>query len=252
MKLIQLSIVSLMSLCGIIPQASCCNTLILDEPDEEMVELRIDENDRFLDVIGLLQCHFNEIQSEIDDDDENDVEEAEVSMQLNSPSELSLVVTHAGIFAKAKRDRTRNYETPVTREERNKIAFIVKTLGFDSVVSVGKEKSSLESAGKKIEHLHPFCFLKVVFQDEELKAGIAAIRDRISWIKNGFFDGIYGSLKDEAELGNLEPHIADFSKKLKVDESTVRSYIEKKKWKEFVSYLIDKIPREKDPKRYNM
>lgn len=251
MKFIQLPFIALMLLCISPFQVLPGKSILVDKPNGATFELHIDENDRFLDVIELLKCY---LQSSKPEDKEDDIDKA-FFKELYSPvcqGELSLVVTQAGIFAKAKKDRMRDYDAAITKEERNNIAFIVKTLGFDSVIGIGKEKSSLESAGKKIEHLHPFCFLKAVFRDEELKAGMAAIRDRISWIKNGFFDGIYGSLKDEAQQGNLDPHIEDFSKKLKIDPITVRAYIEKKKWKDMVDYLIDTIPREKDPKRYNM
>lgn len=217
----------------------------------ENIEIPVDEKDGFLDVMGQLQSYLEIASIEA----ENEIRPLTIfpseSHSLTG-SGWNVVMMNAGIVVKQKKDKWRSYENGATKEEKSNIAFIVKTLGFESVISIGKEKSSLERTGKKIDHVHPLIFLKTVFTDEELKAGIAAIRDRVSWVKNGFFDGLYESLNDEAERDNLMQHVTDFAKKVKINEGLIRSSLEKKKWKEFVSILIDNIPREKDPNRYNM
>jgi hypothetical protein len=46
--------------------------------------------------------------------------------------------------------------------------------------------------------------------------------------------------------------VEDFAKKLNIEEKWIYPSLEKGQWKEFVNILIDKIPREKDPNRYDM
>lgn len=165
---------------------------------------------------------------------------------------ISIIFSQPEMAARTKKNSGRNYQNPVTKEEKGLIAYIVKTLAFDSILSIGRQKSKLKSAGDKINHIHPLLFLKTVFSDEELKAGIAAIAQRAKWIKNGFFDGIYGSLKAEAEGGNLFPFTGDFAQSLKISEKSILYYLEADQWKEFVDFLMNKIPRNNDPNRYNM
>lgn len=153
---------------------------------------------------------------------------------------------------RAKKENWRNYHQPVYREEKKCIIYIVKTLAYDSIYNIGKQKAALEDAGKKITHIHPFRFLETIFMNEELKAGIASIRNRISWIKDEFFNKTIESLKGEASRNNLFPFIKHFAKNLKIDEELITPALEKGKWKEFINLLIDNIPRENDPNRYNM
>lgn len=161
-------------------------------------------------------------------------------------------LSHAAPLTRIKQESKRSYETPVNKKQEEDIRYIVKTLAFDSLLRIGKSESSLKRAGHRIDHLHPFRFLMTIFKEEELKAGIAAIRDRVSWIKDNFFDGIIRSLKEEAERKNLLQFTSNFAKEVEIDDMVIRPLLAGGKWREFVNTLIDKIPRETDPNRYNM
>lgn len=146
----------------------------------------------------------------------------------------------------------RDYQTPVTKAEKKDLSYIIKALGFDSLPSLLKEKSSLKKAGERIEHIHPFRFLETVFKNEELKAGIHAIRDRGKWVWGDFVEGLTGSLNEEANRQNLMQYTSDFAKNLRFSEERILPYLQQKKWTEFVNVLIDEIPREINPDRYDM
>lgn len=234
---------------GIVPQTISSNIITIENASGEKIELGIDANDRFLDVLSQLQNYFQEDQFVNNSQDIETSSPREASF-LNS--QWNLVVSHAGIILRAQKDQWRNYQASVSKTEKGAIAYIVNTLAYDNLLTINDQKSSLKKKGDQIKHIHPFCFLRTVFLDEQMKVGIAAIRDRISWIRDGFFDGIYGSLDEEADRKNLLPFVSDFAQSLNIKEELIKPSLEKRKWKDFINTLIDNIPRENDPNRYNM
>lgn len=148
----------------------------------------------------------------------------------------------------------RNYNDPVTPAEKKKIRKIVMTLGFDTILTVNSSKSELKKIGKEIDHIHPLKFLHTVFTDEELKAGIHAIRGRlISWIWDEFLGGLVGSLKEENAKNNMKPEfVQDFAKSIPINIDLIMPSIREGKFENLVNTLIDKVPRQNNTDRYNM
>lgn len=212
----------------------------------ESVHLAVEDSETFLDVLNRIQSFYSvfEVDSE---------EDLGLAQGRNfDRSRLDFEVSSAGITVRSKKPAWRDFSIPVSKSEKKEIAYIVKTLANDNLISLGFSKSSLEKAGDRIEHIHPYRFLITVFTDEELKAGVHAIRHRGGWTWEGFIDGLTGSLKDEAAKGNLLKYTSEFAQKVNIDPSLIHPSLEKGKWVEFVNVLIDKIPREFDPNRYDM
>lgn len=251
MKRLQFALLSMVSIGLIDPQVVSSNIVSIENPSGKSLEFGIDSNDRFFDVLNRIQLYLQEDPS-MNEGQEIDPFAYAPERDLTCDFAWNLMISNEAITARAKEIQGRNYKRGVTKEEKSHISFIVKTLAYDDLISVGKKKSELKSRGEEIKSVHPLCFLKVVFSQEELKAGIAAIRGRISWIRDGFFDGIYESMGEESSNKNMLPFLSDFSKFLNVEEASIRPYIEKKQWKEFIKALIDLIPREIDPNRYDM
>lgn len=228
MRIFRQQIVKILLIGSALPQTAMSEAITFLSETDEVAHFDINQDDRFLDVIERLQIN------------------------LHNDSELTFKLSNSGVTIRAKKGSYRDYLSSVTSKEKEDLAFIIKTLAFDSLIGVGKQRSALNRAGDRIDHLHPFRFLITVFNDEELKAGIHAIRDRGHWIWKGFIDGITGSLAEEAARDNLLQFISDFSKKVKIDPLLIISDLEQRKWQDFVNTLIDKIPREIDPNRYNM
>lgn len=241
-----LSIVTAMMLLhGGAPQMVLGSTASLLISNENSIDLEIGPGDTFLEVVERIKLHFNEKIS-----CEGEGIERGNTVPVFATIDLSL--SHPGELIRIKKSNWRDYQNPVTKEEKKDLGYIIKTLGFESLISIGKNRSSLKKAGDRIDHLHPFRFLMTVFNDEELKAGIHAIYDRGGWIWSGFVEGLEGSLKDEANRQNLLPFVSDFAKRIKIEESVILPYLQQNRWEEFIKLLIDRIPREKDPNRYNM
>ncbi len=151
---------------------------------------------------------------------------------------------------KTVRDYYRKKDEKKEKEEKKDLSDIVKALAYDSWSSLLSQKSSLKGKGRNIEHVHPFRFLETVFRNEELKAGIHAIRDRGKWVWSDFIGGLTGSLNEEANNQNLLPFTSDFAKNIHFSEQRILPLLKERKWVEFVNLLIDEIPREINPDRY--
>lgn len=155
----------------------------------------------------------------------------------------------ASLAAKAGRD----YNQPATPQQRQDIAYIVKTLGTAPYKSLLKNKGSLKSAGDRIDSVHPLRFLQVIFSDEELKAGAHAVRQRTFFVWGEFFGGLKDSLDEEYTRGNLtDEQVIDFSKNVGINPNAVINSIHARDWQHFYDILLKEIPRQGNPTRYNM
>jgi hypothetical protein len=156
------------------------------------------------------------------------------------------------VRASKKSAVSRNYNILVTAEEKKDIHFILTTLAKSSLASLATSKSSLNKAGDRIDHIHPFRFLTVVFTDEVLKASVNAIRSR-SWVWDQFFDGLHRSLKEESQKNNLTAEqINEFTALIGISSAPVQNIVNNRRWKELINYLIDTIPRTGNPNFYDM
>lgn len=166
---------------------------------------------------------------------------------------FTLVVTNDRVTVR-KREVVRNYYAPVTKEEKKDIHYIVTSLAYDSLISIGASKSSLKKAGDRIEQLHPFKFLSTIFTDAELKTGIHAIRNRTApWVWDEFIGGFVRGFKEETSKKNMKDEfIQDFSSLVGIDPASIMPSIQGGKWKELVQILLAQFPPENGPNRYNL
>lgn len=242
--------------------ASCfsfdTNTTVAHSPNEE-AGFYIEPQESFSDVVQYMKDYLDAKvaaegkQTEAFCGWESETGHSEDVKEFN----LEIAISSAGIKVKPVeyvKSQPRNYNTPVSSGDREKIRYIVTTLGFESILKITSVRSDLKKKGKQIDHLHPFRFLMTIFTDEEMKAAAHAIRGRmIGWIWDEFLGGIAGSLKEEAANHNLKPeYIQDFAKKLGISADLITPAIQNEQWKEFVDILIDHVPRQNDPNRYNM
>lgn len=252
MKKIHYALLGILIAGSWIPQTVLSKTLTLINSAGERACLEVGASDQFLDVLDSIKGYYETCDSGLEASQNNKSEDlAAEGIPLDS-SRYHFEISHAGITVRSKQAAWRDYAVPVARQEKKEMTYIITTLANDSLLSIGTSRSSLKKAGDKIDHLHPLRFLMTIFTDEKLKAGVHAIRDRGGWTWEGFIDGITGSLKAEGGRNNLLPYVSDFAEKVKIDPSLILPSLEKGKWSDFVNLLIDKIPREIDPNRYDM
>jgi hypothetical protein len=146
----------------------------------------------------------------------------------------------------------RDYSQPVSATDRNDIRYIVTTLAKGSWTDLLRQKSSLERAGDRVDHVHPLRFLMVMFSSEELKAGAHSIRDRKKIWKN-FSEGLFGSLELESNRNNMQiPMLQDFANTLGINLGSILPTIQQRNWSALYDQLLILIPRTGDPGRYGM
>ena len=246
MKIIKFALLASLLLGGSYPQNGLSKTLTLINSMGESTSLDVSETEQFSAVLDRIQSFYDEnLALEASQTSTNE------GSSIGNPN-FDFEMSAAGITLRAKQTVRRDYETAVTEPEKKDLTYIVTSLANDSLISLGTSKSSLKKAGDRIDHIHPFRFLMTVFTDEKLKAGAHAIRDRGGWVWEGFIDGLTGSLKEEAARLNLLQFAPDFAQKVKIDLALILPSLEQGKMTEFVNVLIDKIPREINPNRYDM
>ncbi|HRD56005.1 MAG TPA: hypothetical protein PLC42_06370 [Parachlamydiaceae bacterium] len=207
--------------------------LIIHLPSGESAILPINQDDRFLDVMeqANLLAH-----------------EADFGSTFFMDCQLSTKI----LMAEAV-ENDRDYQKKPTNKEKEDIAYILTTLGGDSLTTIWRKESSLKKAGNRIEHLHPLRFLLSIFSEEKTKVGLLQIKERGGKVSKEFFSKLHSNLSKEAGADNLKmEYIQDFAKQLKIDPNAISKSIEKHDWSEFVNTLIQLLPRSGDQGRYGI
>jgi hypothetical protein len=202
----------------------------------DFVVVDVEPTDRFCDVIESLQ--------DLNYDDG-------AALNQEFLIDFMIAANDHEVVAKSQRSK-RIYENGLSKQDIKDISFIVTTLGNDSLGAIALAKSSLKRAGDRIDPVHPLKFLSCVFTDEKLKAAVHNLKDRTLWIWSDFFNGLKGSLDEEAARNNINSYIDDFAAAVDLDPSVIAPAIQAKKWKEFLDILILEIPRSSNYQRYNM
>lgn len=146
----------------------------------------------------------------------------------------------------------RPYAQPASKSDKQDIRYILLTLANKSMISLAKERDSLECAGDRIDHLHPFNFLYEIFSDEELKVAVKNIRSK-GWLWCNFLEGVTKTMDTEWEQNNLTKNqLRDFSTRVCINPEILEPAFDAKKWEQLVNLLIKHIPRnDSDEDRYD-
>lgn len=186
------------------------------------------------------------------------VEELQHLMQsrMGVPLEDQIVLVASrrsvGTAARSPKAVARNYSMVMTAREFEDLQFIVRTLGFKSLAKIFTEKKSLERAGDRIDHVHPFRFLEAILTDDELIAGVHNIRHR-SFVWGEFSKGLKDALKEESERGNLTAEqITDFAARLSIDERIIIPSINTREWGKLMDVLLGVIKPNADSGKYDL
>lgn len=174
------------------------------------------------------------------------------SIEGTTSSELIFDYSFSHDVSRKKKSTSRNYAHIPTPTEKEDIAYIVKTLASGGWTDLLKQKSSLKKAGDRVDHVHPLRFLAYVFSDEQLKAGLHAIHDR-SKVWKEFFGGLSESLEEESKKGNMkQEYLNEFAAQVGVNINSIMPAVNKQDWNQFISLLLQHLPRSGNPGRYDM
>ncbi len=198
----------------------------------------------FLEVMSQIKSYLVDPQT----DPEDNLAQSEEAFEISFSSSSGV----PGFIArKSKQRQQRNYGAMVSPSEKENIRFIIRSLAKHNWSQLAKEESSLKKAGDKINHIHPLRFLQCVFTDEELKVGLFVIRNK-SLVWSQYYDGLKKSLNDESDLNNLLQFAPDFANNIGVNLNVVMPYVQTRQWSGLIDVLINSIPRQGNPDRYDM
>lgn len=139
----------------------------------------------------------------------------------------------------------RDFDKPLTTDDVKDIKYIITTLANKPTAKLLFYKSSLDSAGDRVNHVHPLRFLATIFVDEEMKVGIFNMTKK-SWVWKEFMKGLSDTLTEENNRANVLPeHVDAFAAIVNIDVSLIADLVERAKWEDFVQALIKHIPRKK-------
>lgn len=207
--------------------------LVVYLPSGENAILTINENDRFLDVMEQANL---------------------LSQETSFENTFFLDCQHSPkIFMATNHESRRDYYKKPSSKEKEDITYILTTLGGDSLTTIWRKESSLKKAGTRIEHLHPLRFLGTIFSEEKTKVGLLQIKERGGKVAKEFFSKLHSNLSKEAAAQNLKSeYILDFAKQLKIDSTAITKALENHKWDEFITIMIQLLPRSGDQGRYGI
>lgn len=207
------------------------NEVVVRSPDGEIEIQELCGNETFVEVVEILKAGYGSEEIPLID-----------FMQKKAETPVSREYAVG---------TPRNYSAPLSNSEKEDISYIVTNLGMSSLAKIAKQKSSLKKVGKKVDHVHPFNFLYTIFHDEKNRAAVHAMRDR-SWVWDGFYDGLKGSLTEEASRDNLNKYVDDFSARLGVDPASIAPSVKDQDWNQLIKILLKLLPRTGDAGRYDM
>lgn len=145
----------------------------------------------------------------------------------------------------------RDYYAPVAESVIKDIRFIVLTLGNQPLVKLKKFKSSLKNSGDQLETTHPLNVWRVIFSSNDTISAMHSIKRRRNVWKS-FMSGMAESLQEASDGNNIKPeYVVDFAAKIGVDPNSIIPFIQQKDWSGFVKQLLESVPREGDPERYD-
>lgn len=234
-------ILSLLGILALLSSDLVGKDMILLTSSGQEILIEVHPEDRFLDVIDAMR--------------EQEAVSQAADSQSDATLKLDITVTGSEIHANASsysKGQIRNYYTPLSPKEKADVSYILRTLSNSSLVKITSHKSSLKKAGDRIEHIHPYRFLAFVFSNDELIVCMRNLQGR-SWVWREFVDGVVGSLRDEASVGNLKPeYVNDFATHIKIDSNQIIPTIVSQRWEDLINLLIAIVPRQGDSTRYDM
>lgn len=217
--------------------------LVLEDAAGSTYTWHIDPEIRFKDLISEIQTTYATIERENTD------------MEIGSAFKkgLHFFVSDYGTAvqtSKTTNSPVRSYYADISDFE-DSIHYIVKTLGCETLITIGLKESTLKKHGKRIEVVHPLLFLTSVFTNEELKVAMGKLEGK-AWVWKSFLDGLVESLIKENSEDNLMQYVDHFAQKVQIDPKLIKPLLEKGRWKEFISVLISEVPRKVNTKQRNM
>jgi len=138
-------------------------------------------------------------------------------------------------FLGAVHPEARDYNAPLTENEKANIRYIITTLANTSTIGLAFYQKKLQQAGNNVDHVHPLKFLGYIFSDPKLKSDVPRIAS-MPW--NRFANDMGESLGKAYQRENLKPeYIHEFAKQIGVPYESIQSYFQQRQWVSLIQAL---------------
>lgn len=125
-----------------------------------------------------------------------------------------------------------------TEKDQSVIHEIITTMAENGKLYLLMKKSYMHGLGEQINHVHPLKFLSTILTHPHLKECLYGIFDDY-FKRNGFMDGIGGSLTREAEKNKLTQYIDGFAKEVGTTKDQIQSFFDQKDWEALVRHFLE-------------
>ena len=131
------------------------------------------------------------------------------------------------------------HHLPINQEDMRNTYRLIHSLGTLSWYELLWQKREIESIGDKVDHLHPFRFLALIFRDPHLRECMKNIySSSLKWHR--FLKGLSEKMDKRSKAGELIPQLPGFCHVTDTDYDCVKPFIEKRDWEGFLKYMITK------------
>jgi hypothetical protein len=138
------------------------------------------------------------------------------------------------------------YQGSVPAEEASAVSEIVTVMAESNLLSLASKRKYLVRVGKKIEHLHPLDFLKVVVVSRPLLEHIRNIqKSSVKW--RAFVSGISKGFEEAFSKGEFDKEMVSFCEVVKIAQTELIPLIQKKDWESFLKTVIRQVQLASSP-----
>jgi len=137
------------------------------------------------------------------------------------------------------------YLGAIPKEEATAVSEIIVVMSESNLLSLAGKRKYLLKVGKKIEHLHPLDFLKVVAVSKPLLDHLKNIqKSSVKW--RAFVSGISKGFEEVSNKEKFGDEVTVFADGLKFAKDDLLKITEKKDWDSFVRFVLvnAKVPVE--------
>jgi hypothetical protein len=132
------------------------------------------------------------------------------------------------------------YQGSIPSEEAGAVGEIVTVMSESNLLSLASKRKYLVRVGKKIEHLHPLDFLKVVVVSKPLLEHLRNIqKSSVKW--RAFVSGISKGFDEAASKGEFDKEIITFCQVVKIPQDELLPIGQKKDWESFLRSVIRQV-----------
>lgn len=126
-----------------------------------------------------------------------------------------------------------------SEEDKAHIIEIVTGVAENSWGSLLFNEAHFKKLGVQVNHVHPLKLLSLAVSTPQLKAYMATIFNDY-FKRNGFMDGLGGSLTRESQKRALDQYIAPFASDVGVSADEIRPYFQSQEWDSLVRFLMNR------------